>query len=69
MERIKIRFLVDYQHLCKSPPDSSQTLHEIFIHNAIPFLNSAVRKLNVHNQKQTLCLSYLYPISMKVASS
>ena len=59
MQRIKIRFLADYQHLCKIPPDSSQTLHEIFIHNAITFLNSAVRKMNVHNQKQTLCL-YLF---------
>jgi len=59
MQRIKIRFLADYQHLCKIPPDSSQTLHEIFIHNAITFLNSTVRKMNVHNQKQTLCL-YLF---------
>jgi hypothetical protein len=59
MQRIKIRFLADYQYFCKIPPDSSQTLHEIFIHNAITFLNSAVTKMNVHNQKQTLCL-YLF---------
>ena len=59
MQRIKIHFLADYQYLCKIPPDSSQTLHEIFIHNAITFLNSAVTKMNVHNQKQTLCL-YLF---------
>jgi hypothetical protein len=55
MQRIKIRFLADYQHLCKIPTDSSQTLHEIFIHNALIFLNSAVRKMNV----KTLCL-YLF---------
>ena len=59
MQKIKIRFFADYQRLCKIPPDSLQTLHEIFIHNAITFLNSAVTKMNVHNQKQTLCL-YLF---------
>lgn len=60
MQRIKIRFLAHYRHLCKSPPEWYQTLHEdIFMHNAITFLNSAVKKMNVHNQKQTLCL-YLF---------
>ena len=69
MQRIKIRFLADYQHLCKIPPDSSQTLHDLCIHNAITCLNSAVTKMNVHNECKHCVYIYLHPISMTVGSS
>ena len=58
MQRIKIRFLADYQHLCKIPTDSSQTLHEIFIHNAITFLNSVVRKLKANTVFIFFCIDF-----------